>query len=254
MPTVYVTGEPAETYSRRAGRWSGFIRTDWSARVVGPRIPHGLLVSVVVLSISTLLLGCSSGTPAGSPEPSVAGSSATTASEEATASPEPTATTAPTASPTAEPYPEPTTGGAYACNQPFSGVGSTAHAQITDVRVGTHDGYDRIVFEFGGGIPAFSIEIVEPPFTADPSGLPLDVAGNAFLRIQLTGGTKVTPDGSLSYTGPTDFQPGFDELVELIEGGDFEALSTWYVGLDTQPCLDVFTISDGPRLVIDIEH
>ncbi len=34
-------------------------------------------------------------------------------------------------------------------------------------------GYDRIVFEFEKGIPALDVKVGKPPFTKDPSGLPL---------------------------------------------------------------------------------
>lgn len=212
-----------------------------------PVFPTSVGTAIAALVLVAIVSACSASNGAGasssaSPEPSTGGS--------ATSLPSPTQG----ATPSASPLPEPTGAGEYTCGQPISGVGSVGRAQIADVRIGTHDGYDRIVFDFDNGIPAYSVEIVTPPFTADPSGLPLDVAGSAFLRITLDGGTKVTPDGQQSYTGATDFTPGFDELVELIEGGDFEAVSTWFVGLATNPCLNVFTITDGARLVIDVEH
>jgi hypothetical protein len=174
-----------------------------------------------------------------------------TAAQSAVESAASTATPAPVDSPA----PEPTDSlGAFSCNQPASGVGSVSRAQITDVRVGTHDGYDRIVFEFDDGIPAYTVEPATPPFTADASGLPIDVAGSAFLHISLNGGTRVGPDGTLTYSGATSFEPGFDELAQLIEGGDFEAVSTWYAGLATEPCIRVFTLADPARLIVDIQH
>ena len=75
------------------------------------------------------------------------------------------------------------------------------------------------------------------------------------MRIGLKGGTKVAPDGTLSYRGSTDLKPAYPALLELVEGGDFEAVSTWYAGLSTtQPCLRVFTLGDSPRLVVDLAH
>jgi hypothetical protein len=129
---------------------------------------------------------------------------------------------------------------------------TTDRAQITDVRVGTHDGYDRVVFEFAAGIPDAVIEGVLPPLYADPSGLELPVAGTAFLRVTMHGASKRSPDGEVTYSGSTNFEPGFDRLVQLIEGGDFEAVSTWYLGLDGAGCYRVLTLADPSRLVIDI--
>lgn len=123
------------------------------------------------------------------------------------------------------------------------------------MRVGTQSGYDRIVFEFiEDGTPEFRIEAAEPPFSMDPSGMPMAVNGSAFLQIILNGGTKVGDDGSPTYTGATEFGPGFDQLVDLIERGDFEAINNWYVGMAGEGCLRAFVLSDPSRIVIDLEH
>ena len=143
---------------------------------------------------------------------------------------------------------------AFACAPSTTIASTTDRAQITDVRVGTHDGYDRVVFEFASGVPQTVIKAVLPPFYADPSGLPIDVTGTAFLQVVKTGGTKVTPAGGTTYAGPTNFEPDFDQLAQLIEGGDFEAVSTWYLGLKGGGCLRVLTLTGPSRLVIDIEH
>lgn len=125
---------------------------------------------------------------------------------------------------------------------------------IVDVRVGSHDDYDRVVFEFDSGIPEFTVDVAEPPFTEDGSGFPIDVEGESFMVLVMRGGTKQTDTGESSYDGPTDFDPGLPRLVDLVEGGDFEAQSTWYFGLTGEACTRVFTLSEPDRLVIDIEH
>jgi hypothetical protein len=210
-------------------------------------------VVIALIATAGLLGGCGGGSPSpsgtasGAETPSPAPSSVESLAPTDTASPQPTATATPALEPT-------DSLGAFSCNQPAIGVGSVARAQITDVRVATHDGYDRIVFEFANGIPAYTIEPAIPPFSADGSGQPIDVAGTGFLRITLDGGTKVTPDGEITYAGPTNVEPDFDELTQLIEGGDFEAVSTWYAGLATEPCIRVFTLADPSRLVLDIQH
>jgi hypothetical protein len=70
----------------------------------------------------------------------------------------------------------------------------------------------------------------------------------------MRGGTKQTDDGTSSYDGSRDFDPGFPMLTDLIEGGDFEAQSTWYLGLSEEACVSVTLLEDEPRIVIDIEH
>jgi hypothetical protein len=145
--------------------------------------------------------------------------------------------------------------GDFTCDLPIheqATVGETTN--IVDVRVGTHDGFDRVVFEFTDGTPEISLDRATPPFTQDASGAPIDVEGESFLRLVMRGGTKQTEDGTSSYDGSRDFDPGFPALVDLIEGGDFEAQSTWYLGLTAESCVSVTLLEDEPRLVIDIQH
>ncbi len=149
----------------------------------------------------------------------------------------------------------PMTLGPFSCDLPVVEDATVGRAQIVDVRVGTHAGYDRVVFEFADGLPEISLDRATPPFTEDASGLPIDVEGTSFLRLTMRGGTKQTEDGTSSYDGPTDFDPAFPMLVDLTEGGDFEAQSTWYLGLNGEACVRVTLLTeDGPpRLVIDVE-
>ncbi len=207
-------------------------------------------IGALALVAALALAAC---TRAGSsPEPSDSATSSASASPSAAAS-LPASETA-SASGSAAPS-EPTESlPPFACTPTVTLPATTDRAQITDVRVGTHAGYDRVVFEFASGLPDVKIEGVLPPMYADPSGLPIEVAGSGFLQLTLHGGTKVTPSGGVTYAGPTNFEPGFDRLLQLIEGGDFEAVSTWYLGLDGGSCIRVLTLSAPSRLVIDIEH
>ena len=144
--------------------------------------------------------------------------------------------------------------GPFTCSLPLHADATIDRSQITDVRVDGHEGYDRIVFEFASGLPEYTIDTATPPFTKDPSGLPINVAGSAFLSLVMQGGTRVTPDGMPTYTGRTEFSPGLTSVVGLVEAGDFEAVSSWYVGLTGASCVRVLTLADPSRLVIDIKH
>lgn len=144
--------------------------------------------------------------------------------------------------------------GPFTCALPITQAGTASLAQITDLRVASHLGYDRIAFEFASGIPQFTLTVATPPFARDPSGLPLQVGGTAHLRLVLHGGTKVSPDGALTYAGPKQFAPGASRLVELVEAGDFEAVSSWLIGLRSASCVRVLTLSSPARLVIDLQH
>ena len=211
-------------------------------RMQPSRRPLGALVLITGI----VLAGCTGASPSVAPsgtqlpspsvEPSTAASLPASVEASAAAS-EPTQSLVP-----------------FACVPSVTVPSTTQRAQVTDVRVGTHDGYDRVVFEFASGLPDAVIEGVLPPLYADPSGLEMEVAGTAFLRVTMHGATKVSPEGGVTYSGSTNFAPGFDRLVQLIEGGDSEAVSTWYLGLNGGGCIRVLTLADPSRIVIDIEH
>jgi len=183
--------------------------------------------------------------------PGAAGSASPSSATPSVGLPSQTAGALPTSTPSTEPTDDL---GAFNCETPIEGVGTVERAQITDVRVGTHDGYDRVVIEFDEGIPPFALDEATPPLTADPSGMEIDVEGTAFWSLVLHGGTRVNLDGSMSYDGRTDITPDFPALAELVEAGDFEAVSSWYIGLHEATCARVLTLTDPSRLVIDIQH
>jgi hypothetical protein len=136
---------------------------------------------------------------------------------------------------------------------------SPGEAQITDVRLGSHgdgpSGYDRVVFEFSGsGVPETLVAPGTPPFTQDPSDLPLPVRGSSFLVLVMHGASTIDPYGTITYGGPTDFTPDFPALSELRAAGDFERVSSWVIGLNGPSCHRVYTLTNPTRLVIDVQH
>jgi hypothetical protein len=202
----------------------------------------------VIVGALVLLAGCMGSDPSASQPASQESSMPAAASAPASEAPrssESVPTTEPVASDDLE---------AFTCDLPIVEDGSVAVANIVDVRVGTHDGYDRVVFEFEQGTPELTLDRAEPPFTQDGSGLPIDVDGASFLGLVMRGGSKQTDAGTSSYGGSTDIAPGLPALVHLIEGGDFERQSTWYLGLTGESCVRVLLLDAPPRLVIDVEH
>ena len=211
--------------------------------------------SAILLLVSLLAMtACSPGADA-TPTPETASSSPTASQasgESAPPSPsEEASAAAPSASADAIPSDEL---GEFTCELPVVEDPSVPVANIVDVRIGSHSGFDRVVFEFEQGTPELTLSRAEPPFTADGSGFPVEVDGASFLALVMRGGSKQTDEGTSSYDGPTDFADGGPALVHLVEGGDFERQSTWYFGLAAEDCVRVLLLDDPHRLVIDIEH
>lgn len=202
--------------------------------------------SLCILVAGMLLAACGADAP--TPPPTGAATAAPTASV-------PGGQPSPAATPDGADRPSPgEAGDAFSCDLPIVEAGSVPIANIVDVRVGMHDGYDRLVFEFDQGTPELTLDRATPPFSADGSGFPIEVSGESFLGLVMRGGTKQTDAGTSSYPGPTEFATGFPTLVHAVEGGDFERQSTWYLGLADDACVRLFVLDGPPRLVIDVER
>lgn len=173
----------------------------------------------------------------------------------------PTATTGATASATGERTPTPGTGSPT--GQPFGGSTDMVvvlHEQgigqaiLRDVRVAPQEGFDRIVFEFEGGVPGYRIEYVEPPIIRDPSGLEAQIAGNAFLQIRMERAAGHDPNTGVSTFEPLELTPGLPSILEAEETGDFEAVLTWVLGLSGKLPFRVDEFNSPDRLTIDVRH
>jgi hypothetical protein len=122
------------------------------------------------------------------------------------------------------------------------------------VRVGHHDGFDRVVYEFTGQTPpTWLVRYVDTPIE-DPSGERVDVSGDTFLEVQVAG---------LDYPRKRDREPGAPaaqalSATRIVDAGvlfaGFEGYGQTFIGLagDPRP-FRVFTLSAPSRLVVDIQ-
>ena len=176
----------------------------------------------------------------------------------------PTTTTIPTTTPTTSTdasttIPTSTTllpgAGTTPVSTPEGVNGPGLTALLDDVRTGRHDGYERVVFEFlGDRVPGYAAQYVDPPFTADPSDLPVAVDGDAFLRVRMAwaSGYDLTGDLGQVYTGPDRIDVNAPVVQELVLLGDFEAVLSWVIGVDAEHPFRVTVLDESARIVIDI--
>lgn len=217
--------------------------------------------TMTVSALAAAALALSACSPAAVDELPEASTPAAASVTTATASPE-TETVTETKTPTPSPAPAvASAGGAgaaggrdYSIEERRVPQSNGTELTIADVRAGTHDGYDRVVFEFTGtGSPGFITS-----YTAEPlqqaSGLPMDVAGNAYLEVMIQG----TPMGSmparedLIKAGPMDVGAG--NVKGVTHGGVFEADTQYVIGLDKQRPYNVYALDNPVRLVVDIQQ
>jgi carboxypeptidase family protein len=159
-------------------------------------------------------------------------------------------------------------GGGFPCSDRRAGGSPNLPAQLTDLRVARHDGFDRITFQFAPpavppaaegprtGVPTYSLEPrASAGFAKDPSGLPIQLDGAAGLRIVFRDTSSV--DGSLAsnpktYTGSTDLKPRLPFVREVAQLGDFERVMSWGIGLGSPACLRLTELANPSRLAVDV--
>lgn len=121
--------------------------------------------------------------------------------------------------------------------------------QLVDVRVGEHDGFDRVVLELSGAATpgwgvAWSDEAV-----AEGSGDVVPLEGDHVLTISASGTAMPEPG---SFEVPARLGPA-GAVAEVQVNGWFEGYTQVFAGVegDERP-FRVFTLTDPPRLVVDI--
>lgn len=126
---------------------------------------------------------------------------------------------------------------------------------VTDVEVGRHPGYDRVVFTLDGeGAPGWRVEYTDAP-TRQGSGDPFTPAGDAFLSVLISGVGYPFDTGVEEYSGPTSIPGGSAEVVREVQvQGVYEGQYDGAVGLTGERPFRVFRLEDPPRVVIDVVH
>lgn len=127
-----------------------------------------------------------------------------------------------------------------------------AYLGVEDVRIGSHDGYDRIVFEFTGeGSPGYFIRYEDVP-TQQGSGKTVSVKGASKLMVTLRGmgypfdfQMEDFPSGPVRPTSTTSVE-------EVLGAGTYEGQTQYVIGLKgDNPAFKVFQLNNPNRLVID---
>jgi hypothetical protein len=130
-------------------------------------------------------------------------------------------------------------------------AGAQSAPTLVAVRAARHPGFDRVVFEFRGGVvPRHSVRYVDR-LVQDGSGNTVSVAGAADLAVIFQGANAHNQSGAPTVS-PRRFSPGLTAVKEIAQTGDFEAVVGYGIGLDRRRPLEVSTLSGPSRLVIDV--
>ena len=127
-------------------------------------------------------------------------------------------------------------------------------SHLTAIRVGEHQGYDRVVFQFSGTLPAYSVTRVNS-VTEDARGGQLPLAGQTYLRVVFRGATSVCQQPlRASSSVPSVLTPFYPQLLVVAKAGDFERVLSFGIGLAGRGGYHVATLSGPYRIVLDVDH
>jgi hypothetical protein len=134
-----------------------------------------------------------------------------------------------------------------------TGGSVTSPHTITDVRVGTHDGFDRVTFEYvGDGEVGWRVLYEDEP-QADGSGLPIEFDGTVGLRVVLRG-VAIPPDAiAETFEGDVAGPPG-GIINEVVNSNIYEGYHTFVIGLDEEVPYRIGRLDDPKRVVVDLVH
>ncbi|WP_051218096.1 AMIN-like domain-containing (lipo)protein [Nocardioides insulae] len=128
---------------------------------------------------------------------------------------------------------------------------------LRDVRVGRHDGFDRVVAEFRGtGVPGWAAHYVRTP-RAEGSGEIVEVRGDDVLAVSISGVTfrQAYPDTPADlFRGVRHFSPERGGAIEDVNVlGVFEGYSQLFLGVDGGAApFRVFALTHPSRLIVDV--
>jgi hypothetical protein len=125
----------------------------------------------------------------------------------------------------------------------------TAAGDVTSIRAGRHDCFDRVVFD---GQRGFNEVRYVSQVTTDGAGRPVPLLGGAFLEVSMR-----TDSTSPVFRGPFPGARGFQTLRQVAGAGSFEGYESFGIGVRARLPFRVFTLDPNgsrPRLVVDIAH
>ena len=130
-----------------------------------------------------------------------------------------------------------------------SAGGSVTDSTVVGVSVGQHEGYDRFVIEFGGGIPSYELARLQSSTVGSGGGRggQVTLEGNTGVTI-----TMHSVNNWASYSGPTEFHPHYPFLRQAQQVQNYEGYQTWALGIQGATCLRILTLRSPSRLVVDV--
>ncbi|MFD4671587.1 hypothetical protein ACFWNN_17760 [Lentzea sp. NPDC058450] len=130
---------------------------------------------------------------------------------------------------------------------------ASGHAELTNIRTGKHENFERIVLDLNG-LPSNSLSREATEVSNCASDNPVPLAGNEILETMFFSAASYDENFNPTYTGPRNFVPqGLTNVKGVAITCDFEATLGIAVSYDNPNSWHkVFTLTNPDRVVIDI--
>jgi hypothetical protein len=129
--------------------------------------------------------------------------------------------------------------------QAGSAADPAGRTHVSGIRSASHQGYTRLVIDLSStGVPAWTVRYTE---ASGPGGGPVDIEGDAFLRVSVQTGAEPTGQGQ----SDSKISPG--PVAEAKTTGYFEGSEEVLIGTrGGQVPFRAFALTDPGRIVIDV--
>jgi hypothetical protein len=155
---------------------------------------------------------------------------------------------------------DPAADGTVAPDLPADTEADTADASpdaavtVSAVRVGAHDGFDRVVLEVSGtGTPGWDVRYVDAA-ASQGSGDAVAVAGDAVLQVTLTGAVYPYTTGVEEVARGAVRGTGTSSVIEAVYDATYEGTSLTFVGTAGRNPFRVYAMEDPTRVVLEVAH
>ncbi|GHH52025.1 AMIN-like domain-containing (lipo)protein [Lentzea cavernae] len=130
---------------------------------------------------------------------------------------------------------------------------ASGHAELTNIRTGKHDNFERVVLDMNG-LPTNTLSRETTAVSNCASDHAVPMAGNEILETTFFSAATYDENFNRTYTGPRNFVPqGLTNVKGIAITCDFEATLGIAVSYDNpNSSHQVFTLTNPDRVVIDI--
>jgi hypothetical protein len=127
-----------------------------------------------------------------------------------------------------------------------------AQVTVSEIRLGRHEGFDRVVFEVGGtGTPGWDVRYVDAA-SSQGSGDAVEVAGDAILQVTLTGAGYPYDTGVEEYSGGPLTAADTRAVTEVVFDATYEGTTVAFVGTSGRTPFRVYALENPARVVVEV--